>query len=79
MKRGIIQGLGIIASCLIGFSATAHDAQGTSAECEAKLAASQINWVGKTLIFDTNVVINDPNALFRFPGAKIIIPGRGSR
>jgi PhoH-like ATPase len=49
--------------------------EASSAPCELRLGDSLGQWVGKTLVFDTNVVINDPNALERFPGALIVIPG----
>jgi PhoH-like ATPase len=32
-------------------------------------------FAGKVLIFDTNVIMNDPYSIYKYPGAKIIIPG----
>ncbi len=32
------------------------------------------DWTGKTVIFDTNVLIEEPEAIFRFPGATIVLP-----
>lgn len=32
-------------------------------------------FAGKVLIFDTNVIMNDPFSIYKYPGARIIIPG----
>ena len=42
--------------------------------CDGRMTAQQ-KWAGKFLIFDTNVIFNDPQALHKFPGATIIIAG----
>lgn len=48
--------------------------------CEGQLAGRDLElarrqWAGKVVIFDTNVLLNDPYAIYKFPGAQIIIPG----
>lgn len=44
--------------------------------CGAALHLKEMTqWSGKTVILDTNVVIHDPQALYKFPGAHIILPG----
>ncbi|MGZ3723476.1 MAG: PhoH family protein [Bdellovibrionales bacterium] len=58
-----------------GAPAFAHDAAVTpevAAECSEHL---QRNWVGQYLVLDTNVLLNDPHALHKFPGAHIVISG----
>lgn len=32
-------------------------------------------WSGKTVIMDTNVLLNDPFAIYKYPGAEVVIPG----
>jgi PhoH-like ATPase len=39
------------------------------------LKSAQEKWTGKTVIFDTNVLLNDPYAIYKYPGAKVVIPG----
>ncbi len=38
------------------------------------LAEAQSKWSGKTVVLDTNVILNDPYAFYKYPGAEVIIP-----
>lgn len=47
--------------------------------CEGQLDGKQLQeartkWLGKTVVLDTNVILNDPYAVYKYPGAEIIIP-----
>lgn len=54
----------------------AHDGADDKATCESRLESqSAQNWNGQYLVLDTNVLLNDPYAIFKFPGAKLIISG----
>jgi PhoH-like ATPase len=61
----------LILSCQLGH---AHDSNLAAKLCEAKLNANK-SWAGKQVVFDTNVLLNDPGVIFKFSGAEIIIPG----
>lgn len=48
--------------------------------CEGSLTGdalriARVRWSGKTIIMDTNVLLNDPFAIYKYPGAEIVIPG----
>jgi PhoH-like ATPase len=47
------------------------------ATCEDSLTSKSNagQWKGKAVVFDTNVVLNDPTAIYKFPGATLIISG----
>ncbi len=45
------------------------------AQGEMAKATAQQKWSGKLIVFDTNVLLNDPNSIFKYPGAQIVIPG----
>lgn len=61
--------------CLSGqaLPALAHDSCETNLVPKATDAKGK--WDGKFLIFDTNVMLNDPQAIYKYPGAHIIISG----
>ncbi len=76
-------------SCLLSFSILGPSVwaetpsvvvQKITDACEAPLtgndlARAQELWSGKVVLFDTNVLLNDPHAIYKYPGADIVIPG----
>lgn len=87
--RGKLVTAGLV--CLVlGFQAGAHEALVKTTEpaisdllkdaCEGMLTGKDLKearakWSGKVVIFDTNVLLNDPYAIYKYPGAEIVIPG----
>lgn len=77
----------IFVLCFIGSVGHAQDAEPTVDSeqlrrevCQDALTTTQTEiignrWMGKTLIFDTNVLLNDPFAIYKFPGAHVVITG----
>jgi PhoH-like ATPase len=85
--RGLTLVLGL--SLFAASSAQAHDTKQAYASAIAALAdkvcQNQLNgaqleearkkWQDKIVIFDTNVLLNDPYAIYKYPGAEIVLPG----
>ena len=38
------------------------------------LLSEPVEWAGKIVVLDTNVLLDDPRAIYHFPGAEVIIP-----
>ncbi|MGE3760043.1 MAG: PhoH family protein [Pseudobdellovibrionaceae bacterium] len=50
--------------------------QSATIPVEGSTLISQVpKFAGKVLVFDTNVIMNDPFSIYKYPGAQIIIPG----
>lgn len=67
-----------------GFESLAHTKNPEAAilkeACEGQLTGEALNearsrWTGKTVILDTNVLLADPNSIYKYPGASIVLPG----
>jgi PhoH-like ATPase len=65
----------VIFSFIFPVTAAAHNLCADIVESARAPAPLAPKFAGKVLIFDTNVIMNDPFAIYKYPGAKIIIPG----
>lgn len=62
------------------FASPGPESSAVSEICESSLnsrrpTGAENEWLKKTVILDTNVILNDPEAMYRYPGAHIIISG----
>lgn len=70
--------LWVVVYLFMAQSALAHDAGLAAKLCEAALEPQKSpvgTWDGKTVILDTNVLLNEPHAIYKYPGATVIISG----
>lgn len=80
-RRGILLTLtGLTVSVFAHTNPTSNTTQNAQEICEgaltgARLVQAKLKWAGKTVIFDTNVLLNDPYAVYKYPGAQIVISG----
>lgn len=60
----------------ITVSPCANEVVNPTIAVEGSTLVTQVpKFAGKVLIFDTNVIMNDPFSIYKYPGAQIIIPG----
>lgn len=80
-RRGIWLTLaGLSVSVFAHTNPTSNTVRDAQELCEGALTGAQLvqakqKWSGKTVIFDTNVLLNDPYAVYKYPGAQIVISG----
>lgn len=60
---------------LLSLSASRAVAHGVCEHNLEKQANVRGQWAGVTVVLDTNVILNDPGAIYKYPGANLIIPG----